>query len=274
MTVSRPTAVQTIVLWIVLELLAAWQVRTPEGASVLFEWVRAVARPVIWTAQEIGTLTIDIGRGTTDLAGVITDNRRLKLEIEELAARNLLLEEDRKALHESEALVASAAAISADSVIARCAYRDLAGGTMEVRTARDVRLERDTPAVTADGLAGRVVRSEGRRHWLQLITHGAAAAAVQSGNAEVQGLVVGSGSEVLTVAYVPRQARLERGQQLITSGGDGVFPPGLPAATITGIRETDEPFLEIRAVPAADLRNARVVLLLRGWSAPSGGGGE
>jgi rod shape-determining protein MreC len=266
--------VQTTVIWVVLELIAAWQVRTPEGTSMLLEWVRAVARPVTWTAREVATLTMDIGRGTSNLAHVIVDNRRLGLEVEKLTARNMLLEEDRIAREESEILLASSATLAADAIVARCAYRDLAGGTMEVRTAAEAHLPRDTPAITAAGLAGRVVRSEGRRHWLQLITHGAAAAAVQSEDTAVQGLVVGSGSETLIVTYVARQARLERGQLLITSGGDGIFPPGIPAATITRIRETDEPFLEIRAEPAADLRSSRVVLLLRRWSPLSGGGDE
>jgi rod shape-determining protein MreC len=123
-------------------------------------------------------------------------------------------------------------------------------------------------------LVGRVLRSEGSRHWLQLITHGAAAAAVQSFDTSVQGLVVGTGGETVTVAYVPRQARLERGQVLITSGGDGIFPPGIAVATVIRVRETDDPFLEIGAAPTADLRNTRVVVLLPLWSATSGGAAE
>ena len=142
---------------------------------------------------------------------------------------------------------------------------------MEVRTAETVYLPRDTPAVTAGGLVGRVIRSEGHRHWIQLITHAAAAAAVQSADTSVQGLVVGGGEERLTVAYVPRQATLETGQVLLTSGGDGIFPPAIPAASIVRIRETDDPFLQIGATPTADFRKIRVVMLLPLWSASGDG---
>jgi hypothetical protein len=274
MTGSRPSAVLTILLWIVLEAIAAWQVRTPEGASVLVTWMRAIVRPLTWSAQQISQLTTDIGLGTTDLRRVILENRSLRLEVEGLAARNLLLEEDLAALRDAAGLLGGGLEFANGAMAARCTYRDIAAGTMEVRTAVAVYLPRDTPAVTAGGLVGRVLRSEGSRHWLQLITHGAAAAAVQSLDTSVQGLVVGTGGETLTVAYVPRQARLERGQVLITSGGDGVFPPGIAVATVTRIRETDDPFLEIGAAPTADLRNTRVVVLLPLWSANSGGGAE
>ncbi len=123
--------------------------------------------------------------------------------------------------------------------------------------------------MTSGGLVGRVVRSEGRRHWLQLVTHAAAAVAVNTHDASVQGLVLGTGTDSLTVAYVPRQADLQRGAVLVTSGGDGIYPPGIPVAAVVRLRETDEPFLEIDAKATAQLRTARVVLLLPGWSPAS-----
>ncbi|MDX2437483.1 MAG: rod shape-determining protein MreC [Acidobacteriota bacterium] len=274
MTVSRPPAVLTILLWIVLEVIAAWQVRTPEGTPVLAMWIRSVARPLAWSAEKIGHLIVDASLGTTDLQQVIVDNRSLQLEVERLSARNMLLEEDIAAFRDADELLRDSAGFSNGAVIARCTFRDLAAGSMEVRTASTIYLPRDTPAITGGGLVGRVVRSEGSRHWLQLITHGAAAAAVQTPDSDVQGLVVGTGGETLTVAYVPRQARLEKGQVLITSGGDGIFPPGISAATVVRVRETENPFLEIGAEPTADLRTTRIVMLLPLWSASGGGEAE
>jgi len=143
---------------------------------------------------------------------------------------------------------------------------------MEVRTARSFILAHDTPVVSAKGLVGRVLRSEGHRHWLQLLTHAAAAVAVQTEDSLVHGLALGTGSNALTIAYVPRQATLERGTLLVTSGGDGIYPPGIPAARVTRIRESDEPFLEVTAISTADLHAIRMVLILPEWApAPSGG---
>jgi rod shape-determining protein MreC len=137
---------------------------------------------------------------------------------------------------------------------------------MEVRTAERLIIRRDSPVVTADGLVGRVIRSEGRRHWLQLLTHAAAAVAVQTVDGQLDGLALGSGGDALTVAYVPRQAELKRGTLLVTSGGDGVFPPGIATVRVTRVRESDNQFLEVDAAASADLRSIRVVLILPKWA--------
>jgi len=262
---------RTLVLWAVLEILAAWQVRSPAGTPVLFSWLRAVAGPVIAGVERIGDLVGDVAVGLSDLEQVIADNQRMRLQLEDIQARHLLLQEDLRAQRETNEFVRIGTEFLAGSIVARCAYRDLGAGTMEVRTSDKILVPRDAPVVGAKGLIGRVVRSEGRRHWLQLLTHAAAAVSVQTDDGSVQGLALGTGDGQLTIAYVPRQANLERGIVLMTSGGDGIFPPGIPAARIVRVRESEDPFLEVRAVSSADLRAARVVLILSQWSARDGG---
>jgi rod shape-determining protein MreC len=267
MTFNRTLMFRTLLLWGVLEIIAALQVRSSSGVPLLFTWLRSLAQPAVFAAEKVGDLARDLSLGTSDLRLVIADNRRLRLELEELKARDLLLQEDLNTLRESSRLAGPSAEFAAAAVVARCVYRDLAGGTMEVRTAEKIEIPRDTPAVSANGLVGRVVRSEGRRHWLQLLTHVAAAVAVQTDDSLVQGLALGTGGDSLTLAYVPRQAALERGAVLVTSGSDGIFPPGIPAVWVVRIRESDDPFLEVVAASSANLRSTRVVLLLPEWSA-------
>jgi rod shape-determining protein MreC len=263
---TRSIIARTALLWLALELLAAWQVRAADGDPLLISWFRALVRPLVWGVQEAGNLTVDLVVGTGNLQHVIVENRRLKMELETLQARQLVLEQDLAAAREAQQLATIAAEFRATAVTARCTYRDLQRGTMEVRTAERVHLPRDVPAVAQGGLVGRVIRSAGRRHWLQLITHPAAAAAVQTPDATIQALVLGSGGPELSVAYVPRQARLERAAILITSGGDGIYPAGIPTARVVRLRETSEPFLEITAEPTASLDTLRAVVLLSDWS--------
>jgi len=83
---------------------------------------------------------------------------------------------------------------------------------------------------------------------------------------------LGTGGYAVTVAYVPRQAVLERGTMLVTSGGDGIYPPGIPTVRVTRVRESDDPFLEVTAVSTVDLRATRMVLILPKWAPAEGGG--
>jgi rod shape-determining protein MreC len=267
MTYKQVFVLRLAVLWVLLEAFAAWQVRTPDGARLLTGWMRALARPVVATADAAVTTAEAFATGVRDYRQVMADNRRMRRQLESLIARQQLLEEDLEALRDASLLGGPNAEYAAGAIVARCIFRDVSAGTMEVRTADSVAVTRDTPVVTRDGIVGRITHSEGRRHWIQLITHAAAAAAVRTDDRRLEGLVVGSGSPSLSVAYVPRQADLERGTVLITSGGDGIFPPGIPVAWVVAVRETEGPFLEIAASPTAELDATRVVLLLPRWSA-------
>jgi len=268
---SRTYVLRTILVWTLLELLAALQVPSVGGGPVLFSWLRTLVEPLATVAGGTVDLAVDLGAGVRGLHRVIGENRKIRNELEELRARQLLLQADLDALRQIGDFAGPNGEFNAGSLIGRCAYRDLITGTMEVRTAQSVVLRRDTPVVSAEGLVGRVMRSEGRRHWLQLLTHAAAAVAVQTDDSLVHGLALGTGSDALTVAYVPRQAVLERGAMLFTSGGDGIYPPGIPTAQVIRVRESDDPFLEVIAVSAAELRAVRMVLILPQWSPADGG---
>jgi len=263
---SRPLVLRTVLVWTLLELLAALQVPSAGGGPILFSWLRTLVEPATIVAESAVDFAVDLGVGIRGLHRATTENQRLRSELEELRARQLLLKADLEALREVSGFGGPSGEFGAGSVIGRCTYRDLTSGTMEVRTTQRVMLELDTPVVSADGLVGRVMKSEGHRHWLQLLTHAAAAVAVQTDDSAVQGLALGTGSDLLSVAYVPRQAELERGVMLVTSGSDGIYPPGIPTVRVIRIRESDDPFLEVAAASAADLRAVRMVLILPDWA--------
>ena len=267
---SRTYVLRTILAWTLLELLAAIQVPSSGGGPMLFAWFRTLVEPVVIIAQGTVDLVVDLGVGVTGLHRATVENRQMRDELEELRARHLLLEADLEAMRQVGEFAGPDGELEAGSVVGRCAYRDLTSGTMEVRTTQKMLLERDTPVISGSGLVGRVMRSEGRRHWLQLLTHAAAAVAVQTDDSLVHGLALGTGTDALTIAYVPRQAVLERGALLLTSGGDGIYPPGIQTARVVRVRESDDPFLEVTAVLATDLRALRMVLILPRWAPESG----
>lgn len=263
---SRTFLLRTVLAWTLLELLAALQVPAVGGNPVLFSWLRTLIEPVAMVAQGSVDLAVDLGVGARGLQRAMVENREMRIELETLHARQILLQADLAALREIGDFAGPNAEFDAGALFGRCAYRDLIAGTMEVRTAESFILARDTPVVSAKGLVGRVLKSDGRRHWLQLVTHAAAAVAVETEDSLVQGLALGTGSNTLTIAYVPRQAELERGALLVTNGGDGIYPPGVPAARVTRIRESNEPFLEVTAISTADLHTIRMVLFLPEWA--------
>lgn len=75
----------------------------------------------------------------------------------------------------------------------------------------------------------------------------------------------------MEVRYVPASADVQQGDALVTSGIDGVYPPGLPVGQVSFIEtHHDAPFARIDVQPAAQLQRVRYVLIL----APTGAAGQ
>lgn len=67
----------------------------------------------------------------------------------------------------------------------------------------------------------------------------------------------------MTIPYLSAVADIKEGDELVSSGMGGVFPPGYPVAVVTKIENNpSESFLLIRARPAARLNHGKQVLLI------------
>ena len=259
---TRLFLLRLALVWVALELVAAAQALTPTGERVIWHWLGSAVDPVVRVASWTGSGVSDAVRGVRDTSRLIIDSRALRLELDEALARNSLLREDLAALREGADL-ATLNLLEEDAVVARCVFRDPARGRLEVRLDGNAEIPRDTPALGAGGLVGRVVEARGRRLWIELITHPAAATAVQTADGALQGLATGTGRpDVLEIEYVPRAADLLQGVELVTSGSDGIYPAGIPVAKVASIRESEGAFLEVRARPGVEMARLRAVLLL------------
>ncbi len=272
MTERRILMLRTVLLWILLELIAAAQVRAPGGELVVVSWARLTVSPVVRLADVAGEFVRDGWTAIAGAAHLAADTRRLELELETARAFNRILEEDAGARRELAALYDLVPKLAPSAVPARTIYRNLHSGRMIVALADARGVAPDTPALAAGGVIGRVVRCAGRRCWIELITHPVAAVAVQTTDGRLDALAIGGDTGDLEIQFVPRQASLLRGEGLVTSGADGVYPPGLPVGRVTSVRERAGAFLDVRAAPAAAVATARAVVLLDGWvsTAPTG----
>jgi len=226
--------------------------------------VRWLGEPVVAAARDTAGALGGAVELTAGAVALERENRRLRREVDRLRTQVGLLEEDVEAFRRAVQLVAVYQP-DGPPVLARTAYRDPAAGRLELRLPPGRRVLRDSAAITADGVLGRVVAAGHRRAWIQLLRHPASAVAVRGARSGIEGLAAGTGADLLVVEFVPRTAPVLRGELLHTSGADGVYPPGLAVARITAVEETDGAFLEIAAVPVADPREARVALVVPPW---------
>lgn len=117
------------------------------------------------------------------------------------------------------------------------------------------------PVISDAGLVGRVVEAVPGYAKVQLVTDRAAAVGAMIRRTRRQG-VVRSGREGIELDFVPRQADVQVGDRVVTSGIDGIYPRGLPLGSVISVDDGDELFLEVGLEPAVDFGSLDQVYLL------------
>ncbi|MDR3204139.1 MAG: rod shape-determining protein MreC [Deltaproteobacteria bacterium] len=85
----------------------------------------------------------------------------------------------------------------------------------------------------------------------------------------VNGLISGGGAAPLTLDYVRKNDDVRPGDQVVTSGLDGVFPSGLPIGLVTLVDKMSLGlFLTAEVSPAVDFSSLEEVLVLSGPRPP------
>ena len=117
--------------------------------------------------------------------------------------------------------------------------------------------------IDAGGLMGQVIATTGSNATVLLLTDPDHAVPVTVARNGVRLIVYGRG-DTLELRDIPLSAGVEVGDEIVTSGLGGRFPPGFPVGTITALRPDDtHAFLVGELKPAAQLDRGRDVLLLR-----------
>ncbi|MEJ2212493.1 MAG: rod shape-determining protein MreC [Gammaproteobacteria bacterium] len=120
------------------------------------------------------------------------------------------------------------------------------------------------PVLDANAVMGQVVSTSPLHSTVMLITDASHALPVQVLRNGLRTVAVGTGNiDSLNLPFLARNADIVQGDQLVTSGLGGIFPPGYPVATVTSVtQEPGQHFATISAEPLAHLDRAREVLLV------------
>ena len=81
-------------------------------------------------------------------------------------------------------------------------------------------------------------------------------------NTRLQGILRGAANGATTVQYVMADERVVPGEELVTSGGDRIFPKGLPVGKVVDVAPGKDLFLNIRVLPSARLDRLEEVLVV------------
>ena len=120
------------------------------------------------------------------------------------------------------------------------------------------------PVMDADGVLGQVTRIFPLSAQVTLLIDKDAAIPVLNARTQARSAAFGgAGGDAMELRFMTANADVQVGDELTTSGVDGVYPPGLPVARITAVeRRAESGFARILLAPRATADGVRHVLVL------------
>ena len=126
-------------------------------------------------------------------------------------------------------------------------------------------LRRGMPVVTPDGVVGMVQRVTGSYADVLLVTDPNSRIGVKVQRSRVRATASGKGeNRALQLDNALRTEDVKEGDQVVTSGTDGLFPPGLVVGRITSLHRRNYGMVQTAEIaPAVDMTKLEEVLVIR-----------
>ncbi len=135
-------------------------------------------------------------------------------------------------------------------------YKTLNKGALD-----GVRLQQ--PVVDAEGVVGQISHVTPFKSRVLLVSDPNHQLSVRNLRTGSRGILTGMGQGMTQLHFMPTNSSVRVDDTLVSSGLDGLFPPGYPVARITEIEHyPGESYLTIKAKPLANLHNSYEVLII------------
>ncbi len=248
------------------------------GTRLIRVWTVTAFTPVEKIFVSTGHFFRNGWHNYVDLRSVRKQNRDLQDEVARLQMEQARLRQDADQARRLQAVLDFKERFVAKTVAAQVI------GTSGTEQSRVILIDKgshdnikpDMAVITPDGIVGKVKEVFPLSSQVLMISDHDSGAGVILESSRLQGILKGSSSGELQINDVMSDEKVEAGEHVITSGGDRIFPKGLSVGTVisaTPDRDND-PFLNIRIKPAADLRRLEEVLVVTKMgeevAAPSG----
>ncbi len=205
-------------------------------------------------------------------AEYLADVNRLRAENAELrrleiANANALLQTERLAAENQQLrqLLAMRERTAIRSTVAEVLYdaRDAFSRTLVLDKGQQNGVVAGQPVIDASGVAGQITRVYPLSSEVTLVTDRRSTIPVEIRRTGERSVAFGGSPDgTVELRYLRTNADVRDGDVLVTSGLDGLFPPGLPVGTVRGIETGSSAFLRVTVEPAAHAERTKLLLVL------------
>lgn len=247
-------------------LLISAQVNSRSGVPLLEAVTFGVFSEVQRAAAEVIGAVQRGWSGYISLRGVHAENEALRRQLSGLEVR---LQEERAAATRTRQLEVLLGlqhqlqlSTTAASVIATGASPEFR--TVTIDKGLNAGLTSDMAVIGPAGVVGRIVTPSARAAKVQLLIdrNAGAGALVERAESRAQGVVVGSGEELLRMEYVSSIADVRVGDTIVTSGIDRIYPKGFVIGRVERVDNGNGMYKVISVRPAVNFGQLEEVLVV------------
>ena len=222
--------------------------------------ISPLERGLVWIRNSTG----GVWHNYFYLRGVRAENRELKQQIEDMRLEQVRLTEDAAQAHRLQALLAFKEQYVSKTVAAQVigsSGSDLSR-VIFIDKGENAGIRRDMAVITADGIVGKVLLVYPSVSQVLLISDQSSGVGAILEKSRLQGVLRGTVTGEVALEKVMSDQQVQEGEKVLTSGGDQIFPKGLPVGTIGKVGSGKDLFLNIKIRPAANLSKLEEVLVL------------
>lgn len=238
-----------------------------QSLTVIRQAVGSVLYPLQMAALAPRDIVYDIGDYFVSLSSVKRENQDL---LRQQAVNAQLLQQAQQLLAENmqlRKLLDASAHLPARFVMTEILYDARDPFTRKVIVDRGLQngVALGQPVIDDAGVVGQVTRVFPFTSEVTLLTDKDQAIPVQVVRSGLRSVAYGRGeSGVLDLRFMAANADIQKGDTLVTSGIDGVYPAGLAVAKVTQVEnKSNDAFAHISCQPAAGIdRNRQLMILL------------
>lgn len=234
------------------------------------EFLRQIAAVIVYPVQRIAAAPADIARRAGDFFVTHSALREENARMHHDQLANALIVQQHKALEaenaQMRALLGARERIATKATLAEVLYmaRDPFSHKIIIDRGQQHEVRGGQPVIDEIGVVGQVTRAYPWLSEITLITDKDQLVPVLNVRNGLRAVLAGTGNAAaLELRFVPLNADFQNGDRLVTSGLDGVYPPGLPVAEISNVqRDASYPFARISCRPLAGVNRSTQVLVV------------
>ena len=238
----------------------------PEAGSIrlIRVWMVTAITPFERGFVNVAGLSRNLWTGYLDLRGVRQENRALREEMERMRIEQAQTRETASQGQRLQALLGFKQQFISETLAAQVLGSSGSDRSriLYLDKGSNEGVKEDMAVITPEGVVGKVLRADRNSSQVLVINDATSGAGAVLEKSRLQGVVTGSDVGELRMRYVMVDEKVEVGERVLTSGGDHIYPKGLPLGTVAAVKPGSDLFFEIRVAPAARLNRLEEVLIV------------